>query len=142
MRNGWKAAILVFGIAMIIVSGAGGGGMRPASRKVPEGWKFTVPRGDAETGKAVFMMMECYACHKIQSSDLKLPLPSGTDGPDLTGYSTLPREYLADSIIRAHRVVAAPGYVVRKGKAGMGKYNHFMTIQELIDLTAFLKEKS
>jgi len=50
-----------------------------------------------------------------------------------------PQEYLAKSIIKAHTVVAAPGYVVKEGQAGMGKYNHFMTIQELVDLVAFLR---
>jgi hypothetical protein len=28
---------------------------------------------------------------------------------------------------------------MKEGKAGMGNYNHFLTIQELIDLVAFLK---
>jgi len=49
-------------------------------------------------------------------------------------------EYLVESIIKAHTVVAAPGYTVEEGKAAMGNYNHFMTIQEMIDLVAFLKQ--
>ncbi|HXV85032.1 MAG TPA: cytochrome c [Candidatus Binatia bacterium] len=53
-------------------------------------------------------------------------LEAGGVGPDLTGYSALPKEYLA-------------GYVVKEGKASMGNYNHFMTIQEMIDLVAFLR---
>jgi hypothetical protein len=36
-------------------------------------------------------------------------------------------------------VVAAPRYTVNAGKAAMGNYNHFMRIQEMIDLVAFLK---
>ena len=51
------------------------------------------------------------------------------------------KEYLAESIITAHTVVATPGYTVTEGKAGMGNYNHFMTIQELIDIVAFLNVK-
>ena len=35
---------------------------------------------------------------------------------------------------------ASPGYTVKEGKAAMANYNHFLTIQELIDLVAFLKE--
>jgi hypothetical protein len=50
-----------------------------------------------------------------------------------------PKEYLAESIINAHTVVAVPGYIVKEGKASMGNYNHFMTIQEMIDLVAFLR---
>lgn len=98
--------------------------------KVPKGWKFSFPDGDARTGGVLFLRMECYSCHTGGAAGV---------GPDLTGYSYLPKEYLAESIIKVHTVVAAPGYVVKKGKAGMGNYNHFLTVQELIDLVAFLK---
>lgn len=69
----------------------------------------------------------------------KPPTGAGGIGPDLSNYGTLPKEYLAESIVKAHTVVAAPGYAMKEGKAGMGNYNHFMTIQEIIDLVAFLK---
>ena len=82
--------------------------------------------------------MECYACHDVKFRRESLT-KSGDVGPDLSGYSALPKEYLAESIIRAHTVVAAPGYTLKEGKPGMGNYNHFMTIQEMIDLVAFLK---
>jgi hypothetical protein len=59
--------------------------------------------------------------------------------PRQSGYSVLPKEHLASSIIKAHTVVAAPAYTVEKGKAAMGNYNHFLTVQELVDLVAFLK---
>lgn len=86
------------------------------------------------------MNMQCYSCHAVQIPGEKLPARAGGIGPDLTAYSALPKEYLAESIIKAHTVVAAPGYVVKEGKASMGNYNHFMTIQEMIDIVAFLKE--
>ena len=59
--------------------------------------------------------------------------------PGVDRLLSLPKEYLAESIIKAHRVVAAPGYTVKEGKASMSNYNHFMTIQEVIDIVAFLK---
>jgi mono/diheme cytochrome c family protein len=114
----------------------------PAVPKVPQGWKFTFPDGNPKTGQAVFMNMQCYSCHRITASGVKLPRDAGGIGPDLTGFSALPKEYLAESIIKAHTVVAAPGYVVKEGKAAMGNYNHFMTIQEMIDIVAFLKHGS
>lgn len=61
-------------------------------------------------------------------------------GPDLKGYAALPKEYLAESIVKSHTVVAAPGYTVKEGRAAMGEYNHFLTVQELVDLVAFLKQ--
>jgi hypothetical protein len=112
----------------------------PAKPNVPKGWTFSFPDGDAKTGKTAFMNMQCYSCHMIKIPGEKLPAGAGGIGPDLTGYSALPKEYLAESIIKAHTVVAVPGYVVKEGKASMGNYNHFMTIQEMIDLVAFLKQ--
>lgn len=107
---------------------------------VPAGWTFSFPDGEAKDGETIFLKMECYSCHKVNLPGNKVPAQHGGTGPDLSsGYSKLPKEYLAESIIRAHAIVAAPGYVVSAGQAGMGKYNHFMTIQELIDLVAFLK---
>jgi cytochrome c2 len=117
-------------------------GGAPAAPKVPQGWKFTFPDGDSKAGKTVFMNMQCYTCHTIKTRGEKLPSGAGGIGPDLMAYSALPKEYLAESIIKAHTVVAAPGYVVKEGKAAMGNYNHFMTIQEMIDIVAFLKQGS
>ena len=106
---------------------------------VPKGWSFSFPDGNQETGKQLFVKMECYACHTIKLPKESLAARPGKVGPELTGYSVLPKEYLASSIIKAHTVVAAPGYTVKEGKAAMGNYNHFLTVQELIDLVAFLK---
>jgi hypothetical protein len=114
-------------------------GASPTKPGVPKGWRFSFPDGDPKAGKTVFMNMQCYSCHAIQIPGEKLPAGAGSIGPELTGYSALPKEYLAESIIKAHAVVAAPGYVVKEGKASMGNYNHFMTIQEMVDIVAFLK---
>lgn len=107
---------------------------------VPKGWSFSFPDGDLNTGKDMFVKMECYSCHTIKLPKESLAARPGKVGPELTGYAVLPKEYLAESIIKAHSVVAAPGYTVKEGKAAMGNYNHFITVQELIDLVAFLKQ--
>jgi hypothetical protein len=122
-----------------LVVSAAGIAVGQETPKAPEGWKFTFPDGNAKDGQTVFMRMECYSCHVMKGLKEKLPTGAGGIGPDLSNYGTLPKEYLAESIIKAHTVVAAPGYVMKEGKAGMGNYNHFMTIQEMIDLVAFLK---
>ena len=115
----------------------------PAEPKVPQGWKFSLPDGDANAGKTVFLNMKCYSCHAIQIPGEKLP-PSRSKGagPELSGYAVLPKEYLAESIIKFHTVVAAPGYTVKEGRAAMGEYNHFLTVQEVIDLVTFLKQQA
>jgi mono/diheme cytochrome c family protein len=135
----WLAVIglmIPFNVARAAAQGA-----TPADEPhVPAGWTFSFPRGDAKAGQTVFMTMQCYSCHTINIPGETLPPDAGGIGPDLTpGYAKLPTEYLAESIIKAHTVVAAPGYVVKEGKAIMGNYNHLLTVQELIDLVAFLK---
>jgi len=111
----------------------------PAKPSAPKGWRFSFPDGNQVAGKQLFIKMECYACHTIQLPKESLAAQPGNIGPELTGYSVLPQEYLASSIINTHTMVAAPGYTVKEGKAAMGNYNHFLTVQELIDLVAFLK---
>jgi hypothetical protein len=112
-----------------------------ATPKVPKGWTFAFPEGNASFGKTVFIDMKCYTCHAIDIPGEKLPSRSKGTGPDLNAYAGLPREYLAESIIKSHTVVAAPGYTVKEGRPAMGEYNHFLSVQELIDLVAFLKQK-
>ena len=128
------AVLLLAGTAVSWAAGA------PATPKVPKGWKFTFPDGDAKAGKIVFISMKCYSCHAVEIPGEKLVSRSKGAGPDLNGYSALPNEYLAESIIKRHTIVAAPGYAVKEGRATMGEYNHFLTVQELIDLVAFLKQ--
>jgi Cytochrome c len=137
-----KALLMVFIFDLVVLLGgfAQAQAASPAKPSVPKGWKFSFPDGDPKAGKTVFMNMQCYSCHAIQIPGEKLPPGAGGIGPELTGYSALPKEYLGESIIKAHTVVATPGYVVKEGKASMGNYNHFMTIQEMIDIVAFLTQ--
>lgn len=109
-----------------------------AEPKLPEGWKFELPAGDPATGKMLYEKLECFACHERAGVTPPAGRASSDVGPNLTGYEKLPAAYLAESIIDAHSAVAAPGYVVKDGKAGMGNDNHFLTVQELIDLVAYL----
>jgi cytochrome c5 len=138
-RRIWLAVIGLM-IPWSVAIAAAPGAKPAAEPRVPAGWTFTVPEGDAKAGQAVFMTMQCYSCHAINIPGETLPSDAGGIGPDLApGYAKLPAAYLAESVIKAHAVVAAPGYVVQEGKAIMGQYNHFLTVQELIDLVAFLK---
>jgi hypothetical protein len=131
------ACVLVISIATANLAWTAGA---PTPPKVPSGWKFSLPDGDRTAGKTVFLSMKCYSCHAIDIPGEKLTVRSKGAGPELNGYSVLPKEYLAESIIKSHAVVAAPGYSVKEGRASMGEYNHFLTVQELVDLVAFLKQ--
>lgn len=111
------------------------------SARIPEGWSFALPKGNAHTGKEAFMRMQCHVCHRVNLPELQLPKDAEWSGPDLTiGYNNLPDTYLAESIIKVHTVVADPQYAMRTDMEGMGKYNHHLTVKELIDLVTFLKQ--
>jgi mono/diheme cytochrome c family protein len=129
---------MMLAAAALVCSGLSAGAASPA---LPEGWHFTLPSGTPSAGRAVYERMDCSSCHALAA--MGAPREGrGKVGPALDGYGKLPPEYLAESIIRAHKVVAAPGYAVEQGKAIMGNYNHFLTVQELIDLVAFLRAEA
>jgi mono/diheme cytochrome c family protein len=113
-----------------------------ASGGVPRGWKFLVPPGDAAEGRKVFAAMECFACHDVKGEgfpqDSKTPKGAG---PELTGMgSRHPAEYFAESILNPNRVILqGPGYTGADGLSKMPSYADSMTLQQLVDLVAYLK---
>jgi mono/diheme cytochrome c family protein len=113
--------------------------------RVPPGWRFTVPAGDATAGKQVFEKMQCYSCHTVRGQRFGEPSQNpGGIGPDLTpAHGRLPAEYLAESIVSSNRVVAhgqfRAAYRAADGRSRMGDYSEIMTVRELIDLVAFLR---
>lgn len=140
MQTQWKRLAVACGLTLAVAGITLAQEATGGAPEVPADWTFTVPEGNATDGHITFMRMECYSCHVLKGIKDQVPTDSGNIGPDLTGYRGVAKEYLAESIITAHTVVAAPGYTVTEGKAGMGNYNHFMTIQELIDIVAFLHQ--
>jgi mono/diheme cytochrome c family protein len=113
--------------------------------RVPPGWRYTVPAGDATAGKQVFEKMQCYSCHTVRGQRFGEPSQNpGGIGPDLTpAHGRLPAEYLAESIVSSSRVVAhgqfRAAYRAADGRSRMGDYSEIMTVRELIDLVAFLR---
>ena len=72
----------------------------------PKDWRFTLPKGDAVKGRAVFAKYECYYCHEVRGEDY--PLPASTTGPELSQMGPLhPLEYFAESIMNPNVVASA-----------------------------------
>src|SRR5262245_10872087 len=110
---------------------------------VPPGWRFTLPAGDAEAGRRVFVDLKCYACHQIRGEAFSLkPGETATAGPDLTGMARHhPTEYLVESILNPNAVlVEGPGYIGGDGRSIMPPTPD-MTVAQLIDLVAYLKSR-
>jgi cytochrome c1 len=105
----------------------------------PEGWKFTWPQGDAVKGRDVFVNLECYSCHEVQGE--KFPAPSGDIGPELSVMGPLHEmEYFAEAIIHPNAVIQkGKGYEAADGSSKMPSYNDLATVQEVIDLVAYLE---
>lgn len=105
----------------------------------PEGWKFTWPTGDPTKGREVFLKLECYKCHEVHSESF--PGARGPDriGPELSQMATHhPPEFLAESIINPNAVVEK-GYAAPDGSSRMPSFADSVTVQEVVDLVAYLK---
>ena len=107
---------------------------------------FRLPDGDPKEGLEVFLYMQCNQCHTIDGMDLPdVPL---ADPPyvELGGKVTRVKTYgeLVTSIINPSHKLAS-GYakemVSENGESKMYVYNRHMTVQELIDLVAFLQSR-
>ncbi len=113
-----------------------------ASGGVPKGWKFLLPPGDASKGREVFVTMECFACHEVRGEAFPQNAKRGHEpGPELTGMgSHHPAEYFAESIVNPNRVIVkGPGYTGGDGLSTMPSYGDSMTLQQLVDVVAYLK---
>jgi L-cysteine S-thiosulfotransferase len=113
-----------------------------ASGGVPKGWKFLVPPGDAAKGREVFVTMECFACHEVKGEAFPQSAKRGHgSGPALTGMgSHHPAEYFAESIMNPNRVIVeGAGYTGADGLSTMPSYGDTMTLQQLVDVVAYLK---
>ena len=105
---------------------------------------FSLPEGNALAGKEAFVYMHCHECHTIAGEEL--PTLAMADPPyvALGGKVTRVKTYgeLVTAIINpSHKL--AQGYaaelVTNEGESKMPLYNGYMTVQELIDIVAFLQ---
>jgi len=109
---------------------------------VPKGWKFLLPKGDAPAGREVFVKMECYSCHVVKGENF--PTSSTREpgkGPELTGIGGAhPPEYFFEAILNPNRVtIQGTGYTDKQGLSTMPNYNDTMTLEEAVNLAAYLK---
>lgn len=106
---------------------------------------FRLPDGSAEEGLQTFKALECQACHDVRG--LEPPADSAIDtritlGGDVTRVKTY-GELVTSIINPSHKL--APGYspedVTAGGKSRMeaAYLNEVMTVQELVDLVAYLQ---
>src|SRR5262245_36282185 len=108
----------------------------------PQGWRFAWPRGDAARGREVFQKLECYSCHEVRGESFPRPSDTARLGPELSAMGPMhPPEYLAEAIINPSAVIERNrGYAAPDGSSKMPSYGESLTLQETIDLVAYLKK--
>ncbi len=96
-------------------------------------------QGNPVKGREVFVKLECYSCHEVNGE--RFPVPSEVIGPELSMMAPLhDAEYFAEAIIQPNAVIQkGKGYEAADGSSKMPSYNDLVTVQEVIDLVAYLK---
>lgn len=107
----------------------------------PSGWKFTWPKGDAVKGRDAFAKFECYRCHEVKGEKFPAPTEKGKMGPELSQMGPLHEpEYFAEAILNPNVVIEkGKGYQGPDGSSKMPSFSDSMTVQEAIDVVAFLR---
>ena len=105
---------------------------------------FRLPDGNADVGKQLFVKLECNSCHTIPNLELAAPAEEGPVNVILGGPVARVKNYgqLVSSIINpSHKISRRypKDEVSVDGESLMRIYNETMTVQELIDLVAFLQ---
>jgi mono/diheme cytochrome c family protein len=128
--------------AAAILAGALGAAAQQAGHGhgPPAGWKFVLPKGDPARGRAVFTKLECYACHEVRGQAFPGVREGATIGPELSGMAAHhDAEFFAEAIVNPGAVIDDPKWRGPDGSSKMPSFNHVMTVEELVDLVAFLK---
>jgi mono/diheme cytochrome c family protein len=128
----------VIGLSLML-SGCGVGAKSSAG--------FRLPDGDAGKGKAAFVALQCHTCHTV-AGETELPAPSSTvKAPVLLGgevAKVTTYGALVTSIIHpAHNLSAQlqKEWMEEAKLSPMGSFNHVMTVEQMIDLVAYLHPK-
>jgi L-cysteine S-thiosulfotransferase len=104
---------------------------------------FHLPDGDAVRGQQAFVANRCHACHAVAGVELPPPVADPPVpvrlGGEVTRFHT-DGELTTAIVHPSHRLAAGPEQALRSGaRSRMGDFSETMTVQELIDLVAFLR---
>jgi mono/diheme cytochrome c family protein len=115
--------------------------MEHEAHGTPGGWKFAWPKGDRAKGRDLFAKLECYSCHEVRGETFPAPSEKEKVGPELSAMGPLHEaEYFAEAIIKPSATIEkGKGYEASDGSSRMPSFNDVMTVQELIDLVAYLR---
>ncbi len=107
---------------------------------------FRLPDGDPDAGQAGFAQLQCVSCHTVEGVEFSASGQGRAIDVRLGGKVIRVRTYgeLVTAIIHPSHDLAK-GYpieaVSQAGESLMADFNDVMTVQQLIDLVAFLQSK-
>ena len=138
------AALMVgaaLGVAALSVRAQPAPGMRHEDHGTPKDWKFAWPKGNPAKGREAFVKLECYSCHEVKGETFPAPSDPGKVGPELSAMGPLhDAEYFAEAIVNPGAVIeSGKGYAAPDRSSKMPSYNDSVTVQEVVDLVAFLR---
>ncbi|SRR5205809_2151320 len=131
-----------FVLAGLVATGAGATASDAQhAHGTPEGWTFGLPKGDPAKGRRAFAKFECYKCHEVKGEKFPAATDKENVGPELSMMGPLhDAEYLAEALVNPGKEIEkGKGYAAKDGSSKMPSFNDSLTVQELVDLVAYLK---
>jgi L-cysteine S-thiosulfotransferase len=105
---------------------------------------FSLPEGDVQLGKAVFMKYQCLACHTLEGveqegidKNTEISVALGGETRQVVTYADLVTSVINPSHKFASRYLVTD--VSTEGESKMTVFNDVMTVTELINLVAYLQ---
>ena len=104
--------------------------------------EFALPNGNYERGLSTFTALECHQCHSAAGVDQPNPESAsisfalGGESHRVTTYAELMTSIVNPSHRLTHRLRLQESSV--GGTSKMANYNEVMTVQQLVDLVAYL----
>lgn len=122
-------------IALLTLAVASGCDTGPKSSR-----GFRLPEGNAEKGKQVFLDLKCNTCHRVEGVELAPPTAFNLT---LGGETARVKTYgeLVTSIINPSHIISQNHLAeLKEAKLSpMPDYNRMMTVEQMIDLVAFVQ---
>lgn len=144
-RAGARLGTAVVLAAALLAAGAPAGRAQqvepPHAHGSLAGWRFSWPQGDPRRGREAFVKFECYRCHEVRGERFPAASERESVGPELSQMGPLHEpEYFAEAIMNPGATIERNrGYEGPDGSSKMPSFNDSMTVQELVDLVAFLR---
>jgi hypothetical protein len=107
---------------------------------------FHLPDGNVEKGKAAFVELKCYSCHKVDGVETPAPIVVKHAPVVIGGRVAQVKTYgeLVTSIIDpSHRMLpnVKKDWEVDGKLSPMPDFNRVMTVEQMIDMVSFLQSR-